>query len=165
MRYTGQGWGIPVALSTEEARAADPAIILARFERAYSNLFGRTVKGLEAEITVWSVNAHTPAAEVVPVAPLTGTRRALQDGERSLFDTGLGRRVEAEVHRRATLPAGSELAGPAVITEDETTIVLPSSRTAVALNDGCIDIRVSEAVAALRTAPPRSTDSKERTDV
>jgi len=165
MRYAGQGWEIPVALATQEARAADPAVILARFERAYVNLFGSTVKGLEAEITVWSVNAHTPVAEVVPVAPLAGRRRAPQDGERSLFDTGLGRRVEAKVHRRAALPAGSELAGPAVITEDETTIVLPSSRAAIALNDGCIDIGLPEAAGALRTAPQRATDSKERSHV
>lgn len=144
MRYAGQGWEIPVALTPEEARAADPAVILRRFEHEYANLFGRTVKGLEAEITVWSVNAHTPQAAIAPVEPLSGMREALAEGSRSVFDAGLGRRVEAEAHSRSALPAGSRVGGPAVITEDETTIVLPSSRIGVILNDGCIDIRLTE---------------------
>lgn len=152
MRYAGQGWEIPVALAPEEARAADPAVILQRFEREYANLFGRTVKGLEAEVTVWSVNAHTPPTPVVAVEALAETSRAERQGARSLFDAGLGRRVEAGAYARAELPAGSEIRGPGVVTEDETTIVLPSSRVAVTLNDGCIDIRLQETSPAVPAA-------------
>lgn len=148
MRYAGQGWEIPVMLTPEEASAADPAIILQRFEREYANLFGRTVKGLEAEITVWSVNAHTPATPVVAVAALGATQPASSQLARSFFDAGLGRRVEAAAYVRDELPAGSEIRGPGIITEGETTIVLPSTRVAVTLNDGCIDIRQQEAVPA-----------------
>ncbi|MFT5226726.1 MAG: N-methylhydantoinase A, partial [Polaribacter sp.] len=35
---------------------------------------------------------------------------------------------------------GNKIMGPAVIVEDETTIILPSSRLAVCQVDGCIDI-------------------------
>jgi len=148
MRYAGQGWEIPVTLTPEEARSADPAVVLQRFEHEYANLFGRTVKGLEAEITVWSVNAHTPPAPVVAVEPLVGTQSAESQSARTIFDAGLGRRVEASAHDRAALSAGGEVCGPGVITEEETTIILPSSRMAVALNDGCIDIRLQEAAPA-----------------
>jgi N-methylhydantoinase A len=144
MRYAGQGWEIPVMLTPEEARAADPAVILQRFEREYTNLFGRTVKGLEAEITVWSVNAHTPATPVVAVEALGTTRSASPQAARSFFDAGLGRRVQASAYNRSDLAAGGEIRGPGVITEDETTIILPSSRMAVTLNDGCIDIRLQD---------------------
>lgn len=152
MRYDGQGWEIPVTLTTEEARAADPAVILRRFEQEYANLFGRTVKGLAAEITVWSVNAHTPQAAIAPVEPLSGAREVAAAGSRSVFDAGLGRRVEAGAHSRAALPAGSRVGGPGVIAEDETTIILPSSRIGVVLNDGCIDIRLTEASPAAHAA-------------
>ena len=150
--YAGQGWEIPVTLTPAEARAADPAVILQRFEHEYANLFGRTVKGLAAEITVWSVNAHTPQEAIAPVAPLSGMRDAPAEGSRSVFDAGLGRRVEAEAHSRTALPAGSRISGPGIITEDETTIVLPSSRIGITLTDGCIDIRLPEAAPAIRTA-------------
>jgi N-methylhydantoinase A len=152
MRYAGQGWEIPVVLSPQEARAAEPAVILQRFEQEYANLFGRTVKGLQAEITVWSVNAHTPQAAIAPVEPLSGTCDAAAAAVRSVFDAGLGRRVEAGAHERSALAAGSRVGGPGVITEDETTIVLPSSRFGVTLNDGCIDIRLNEAAPAASQA-------------
>jgi N-methylhydantoinase A len=156
MRYAGQGWEIPVTLTPEEARAADPTVILQRFEREYVNLFGRTVKGLEAEITVWSVNAHTPPTPVTAVEALSGTRAASSQAARRIFDAGLGRQVEAGAYDRADLPAGSTLRGPAVVTEEETTIVLPSSRVAVTLNDGCIDIRLEE-----QSPAPHKADRKE----
>ena len=35
---------------------------------------------------------------------------------------------------------GNTAQGPAAITEDETTIILPSSRTAIRQPDGCIDV-------------------------
>jgi N-methylhydantoinase A len=159
MRYAGQGWEIPVVLSTEEARAADPATVLERFEREYVNLFGRTVKGLEAEITVWSVNARTPAAAVVPVQPLGGSRTVTGEGARALFDAALGREVRAGTYERSALGAGDAVAGPALITEDETTIVLPSSRAALALNDGCIELRLPE------SAAPQHATREEKTHV
>ncbi len=37
---------------------------------------------------------------------------------------------------------GVRVDGPAVITEDETSIIVPSSRTALSQPDGCIDLRV-----------------------
>jgi N-methylhydantoinase A len=39
---------------------------------------------------------------------------------------------------------GSQIAGPAIITEDETTVIVPASRIATALNDGSIDITEKE---------------------
>ena len=160
MRYSGQGWEIPVTLTQAEARAAAPDTILRRFEAEYAKLFARTVMGLEAEITVWSVNARTPAQPVVPVAPLAGTRDAVPQARRALFDPALGRRLDAGVHGRGALAAGSRVAGPAVITEDETTIVLPASRTATTLNDGCIDILSRDAAPT-----PKAEDRKEVTHV
>jgi N-methylhydantoinase A len=37
---------------------------------------------------------------------------------------------------------GARVEGPAVITEDETSIIVPSSRIAMRQPDGCIDLRV-----------------------
>ena len=160
MRYAGQGWEIPVTLTPEEALAADPTAILKLFEREYANLFGRTVKGLEAEITVWSVNAHTPPTPVVAVETLTSAEEASPQSARMVFDAGLGRRVEASTYNRSDLRAGSEIRGPGVITEDETTIILPTSRVAITLNDGCIDIRLQDA-----SATPRALARKEAAHV
>jgi N-methylhydantoinase A len=141
MRYAGQGWEIPVPLTAAEAAAPQASTFLARFESEYTALFGRTVDGMEVEITVWSVNAFTQRDAAAQVAPMSGTAGLAGALSRSLFDPALGQRVTAQVLARDDLPPGACVAGPALITEDETTVVVPSSREVITLTDGTLDMR------------------------
>jgi N-methylhydantoinase A len=100
---------------------------------------------MDVEITVWSVNAHTPSAHVNKSAPVTPSPAPSQTGERALFDAALGSSQSAAIYDRAAFGPGASIQGPAIITEEETTIILPSSRQAMALADGCIDITVKGA--------------------
>lgn len=145
MRYTGQGWEIPIILSADQAGNPEANTFQRLFERDYAALFGRAVAGMDMEITVWSVNASTSphpvtaentASSEMPAA----TTAATEHGTRTVFDPALGEAVEARVVSRDTLQAGYFVPGPAVISEDETTIIVPASRTAVSQPDGCIDI-------------------------
>jgi N-methylhydantoinase A len=145
MRYSGQGWEIPVPLMPDQAADPDAATYLALFEAEYTKLFGRRVEGMEVEVTVWSVNAMTPTEAVDRVAQITQTSAAKPMGARDLFDPALAASSQAAICARADFTAGVTISGPALITEDETTIVLPTSRTATGLADGCIDITVKEA--------------------
>ena len=145
MRYSGQGWEIPVPLTIEQANAPDAEAFQKRFEEDYSTLFGRVVDGMEVEITVWSVNATTPLTQPDRAREVTITDTAAQDGTRILFDAAEGKTNEAQVSLRSVFSPGVYADGPGVITEDETTIILPTSRRAIALSDGCIDIQVKGA--------------------
>ena len=142
MRYKGQGWEIPVPLTPAQAEQADPAVFLGRFEQEYTTLFGRTVAGMAVEITVWSVNAYTATAAVDALPLVTAQPAPTPSGQRQLFDAALGRAQDAGIYDRAALPRGTALQGPALITEEETTTVLPLSRQARILGDGSIDITV-----------------------
>jgi N-methylhydantoinase A len=142
MRYTGQGWEIPIQLSDAQAQAPERSVFEALFEAEYAKLFGRVVAGLDVEITVWSVNATTPPEITAKVAQMQGTTTAEVGISRKLFDPALSEFVQAKVLRRADMEPGAQVQGPAVITEDETTIILPSSRRAICQPDGCIDITV-----------------------
>ena len=144
MRYSGQGWEIPIALSADEAANPDAETYLKLFEADYAKLFGRSVEGMDVEITVWSVNAFTPQEAVEPVAAVKAGAEAEPVARRALFDPGLGSMTDAAVALRAGFEPGTCIAGPAVITEDETTVILPSSRTLVAQADGCLDMRTKE---------------------
>lgn len=141
MRYKGQGWEIPVTLTQEQALDPDVATFEARFTEDYVRLFGRAVDGMDVEITVWSVNATTPAQAVARVEDATGRTTAHADTTRPLFDPALADFVTASVVLRDDLDVAATLQGPAIITEDETTIIVPSSRTATRQPDGCIDLR------------------------
>jgi len=142
MRYRGQGWEIPINLTAEQAAKPDRATFQALFERDYTQLFGRTVAGLEIEATVWAVNATTPTPKAERVPATAATADALPQGTRTVFDAALGRTVEAPVIERDTFTLGQRISGPAIITEDETTIIVPSSRSASVQADGCIDLQV-----------------------
>jgi len=140
MRYAGQGWEIPVPLTRAQAMDADQAVFMALFEDAYTRLFGRPVDGMDVEITVWSVNAHTEVAPVSRLDPPEHGSAAKPAGQRQLFDAARGQMLTAAEHERAALGTGSLIAGPAVITEEETTVVVPASRSVWALADGCLDL-------------------------
>ncbi len=140
MRYTGQGWEIPIVLSASQASAPDAQTFERLFEEEYTKLFGRTVTGLDVEITVWSVNATTPPEKVAQIAQAKATEPAQPIGTRQLFDPALSEYQTASVVLRGDMSDGQTLSGPAAITEDETTIIIPTSRTAIRQPDGCIDL-------------------------
>jgi N-methylhydantoinase A len=140
MRYTGQGWEIPISLSAEQATLPDADTFLKLFEADYSALFGRTVDGMDVEITVWSVNATTPPEQVAQIALASDTGAATVAGQRALFDPALATVSDAQVVLRNDMKTGQTVQGPAVVTEDETTIIVPSSRQVTAQPDGTIDM-------------------------
>ena len=141
MRYSGQGWEIPITLTQEQAMNPDAATYQSRFIEDYVKLFGRAVEGMDIEITVWSVNATTPPEDVARVQEGASGAAATPHGTRQLFDPALAEFVEASVVLRDDMAVGATVDGPAIITEDETTIIIPPSRTAIRQPDGCIDMR------------------------
>ncbi|MBI1417653.1 MAG: hydantoinase/oxoprolinase family protein [Limimaricola sp.] len=140
MRYAGQGWEIAVDLPPEVATAPNRAALQALFDDNYTALFGRTVAGLPVEITVWAVNAATPVPAPTPTPPAPDGGRA-EGPTRPLFDPAPGTFAPASVIDRAALRDGVSAPGPAIITEAETTIIVPAGFTATGRADGCIDIR------------------------
>ncbi|MAY89397.1 MAG: methylhydantoinase [Pseudooceanicola sp.] len=144
MRYSGQGWEIPVALSGTDAETPSAERFQELFEADYTQLFGRPVAGLDIEITVWSVNATTPPNPVDPVAEDADNGTVTAPAQRDLFDPALGETVRAGIVPRADLNTGDTVTGPAAITEDETTIIVPASRIARRRADGCIDMRAKD---------------------
>ncbi|KIN76044.1 hydantoinase/oxoprolinase family protein [Sulfitobacter mediterraneus] len=142
MRYAGQGWEIPIVLTEDQAMTPDAATFEARFEEDYVKLFGRKVAGLDIEITVWSVNATTPPEQVAQIAMAQPAGDAPVAGRRQMFDPAKSAYQDAAVVLRDQMAEGAEIAGPAAVTEDETTIIIPSSRKAIRQPDGCIDVSV-----------------------
>ena len=140
MRYSGQGWEIPVQLTAKQAETPDLATFQALFEREYAVLFGRVVEEMDAEITVWSVNATTPTQSVTPVDVVPSMPLMTTETRRALFDPATAAVAHALEVLRSDMTPGTCISGPAVITEDETTIIVPTSRRATTLADGCIDI-------------------------
>lgn len=142
MRYSGQGWEIPVMLNEEQAKNPKMETFKQLFETDYRSLFGRVVDGMDIEITVWAVNATTPSVAIDRANELSATGEAIVDSRRTIFDAALGRAQSAAVVLRNDMQYGQTVSGPAAITEDETTVIVPASREVIMQRDGCIDMRV-----------------------
>ena len=140
MRYSGQGWEIPIPLTEEQALNPDAETFQKRFEEEYTKLFARTVAGMDIEITVWAVNATTPPDLPKPLDAAQPKGAADTQGTRRMFDPAQAQFNAADVVRRADIGTGQSARGPAVIVEDETSIIVPASRDALCLADGCIDV-------------------------
>jgi N-methylhydantoinase A len=144
MRYSGQGWEIPIPLTNEQVAQPEAGAFEARFEEEYAKLFGRTVSGMDIEITVWSVNATTPPEEISKITEAPASYLAETTGHRNVFDPASGGFVPAQVIERDGMTEGTSCPGPCLVTEEETTIVVPASRTALRQPDGCIDVVIKE---------------------
>ncbi len=143
MRYIGQGWEIPITLDAAHVATPDAQAYLAAFETEYTALFGRTVAGLDAEITVWAANATTAVAVPERTAPPLSRRtmaEASSTATRHLFDTSVSAFVSAAVFARDALASDQLIHGPAVITEAETTIIVPTGFDAMLRADGTIEL-------------------------
>ncbi|TEA77036.1 hydantoinase/oxoprolinase family protein [Allopusillimonas ginsengisoli] len=137
MRYVGQGWEIPVALS-DEADLADVAALRAAFEATYARYFGRPIEGLDIETISWSVKASSPLPPVPAVPATTACADAPSAGKRYLFDARLQQDVEADIVERDHLTAGMRVQGPAMIVEKETSTLVTSAFEAIVQTDGCL---------------------------
>jgi len=140
MRYVGQGWEIPIVLAAGHTSMPDAKAYLALFETEYAALFGRTVEGLDIEITSWAVNATTEPPRAEPVEGTGERAQARTANTRKIYDPSSQTYADAPVVERASLHAGDAIKGIAVITEDETTIIVPTGFSAVCQPDGCIGI-------------------------
>ncbi len=140
MRYTGQGWEIPISLSKAQAMNPEPAVFEARFIEDYTKLFGRPVEGMDIEITVWSVNATTPPEPVAPAELAQELKTATISGKCRFFDPNVGKALSTYKYDRTRLKPGRVINRAALIYEEETTVVVPQSRHALIQPDGCIDL-------------------------
>jgi N-methylhydantoinase A len=129
IRYRGQGHELNIELPARAYGKDDAAVIGTLYDAQYEKNYGRRIPGLKAEVLTWTL-LLTAAIEVPDdVAPQSGGAAgpAPVDSMRSVFDTDLGKFVDASVIRRTQAGAGSTFSGPALIIEDQTTIWVPSS--------------------------------------
>ncbi|MCC0043532.1 MAG: hydantoinase/oxoprolinase family protein [Brucellaceae bacterium] len=142
MRYAGQGWEIPVALPPGFVENPEIAALTRAFERAYEELFGRAVEGLDIEMTSWSAKASLPVSETAFIERIDPVREAEPASFRQLYSPEHGAFHDAASYQREALSPGDRIVGPAVIVERETASVVPEGFEALVLRDFCL--RVSQ---------------------
>src|SRR3989475_2247962 len=135
MRYHRQGYEIPVALEPDEVRNGGLADLEDRFNLLHEQLYGFRMPGTASEI----VNLRAVGYGAVPEPELRSgepggadASGAVVDEHDVVFD---GKKVRTKIYDRARLEPGAAIAGPAIVTEfDSTTVVLPAYEAKVDTN-------------------------------
>ncbi len=138
MRYKGQGWEIPVRTSLRCFDEMAVEELQDAFETEYAALFGRTVDGLEIEVTGWSLLAATSGLPIKKPEALVKSIRHPVNQSRKLYDAALRREVDAAEVLREHMNPGCEVEGPAIIVESETATVVTSAFRAIGQHDGSL---------------------------
>ena len=160
MRYRGQGWEIPVTLPHGEFDDIAAQELTTAFVKAYESFFGRAIDGLTIEAVSWSVIVSSVREAPRTVEPVAagGPRKAAST--RLVHDMAAGGRVPTDVFDRSTLAAGDTVAGPALITEDQTTTVIASGHQAVVEAD--LTLRIARSNGHGRDAASSPTASSQQ---
>lgn len=129
VRYLGQGYDVAAAIPEGAAGADAIAAIRAAFEKAYARLYGRIYGELQLEIMNFRLSASVSrrVADAPAAVRSAGEARV---GERRAFCPREKAWLAFAVYRRDRIGAGGELAGPAIVEEDESTTVVPSGARA-----------------------------------
>ena len=131
MRYVGQGHeiGVPISaglLGDQDAAPSEAAGLRNAFDTSYSELYGRTIPGLDVEVLSWTLVVSTTPPEVRTLSAPPSQGAPLPTGTAQLVEGGSHPRAEAGVFSRSDLAPGMSLEGPALIAEDQTTTVVPT---------------------------------------
>jgi N-methylhydantoinase A len=124
MRYRGQGHEISVELPVRDFTAGDRSSIAASFEEAYRRLYSRPIPGVEIEILSWVVAISAPPQGELATATAMRPSEPKPRGRRPVFDPQAGAFADVPIYWRDDLAPGAKIAGPAVITEDDTSTVV-----------------------------------------
>jgi N-methylhydantoinase A len=132
MRYHGQGYEIPVPLDPGEVRGGGLGELEERFNGLHDQLYGFRMPNTASEI----VNLRAVATGDLPKPELPEAEVEGEDGGGAIVEQGEilfeGERRPTPIYDRGRLAPGNRFAGPAIVTEfDSTTVVLPGYVAAV----------------------------------
>jgi N-methylhydantoinase A len=131
LRYAGQGFQVEAEIPAAALAAGDRDAVRAAFEARYLQQYGRTEPALPVECVSWQVIMAGPTPVVSLTALAAGARAAAPPRHRPAWFPEAGGFVATPVIDRASLRPGDRVAGPALVEERESTLVLPPGTAAV----------------------------------
>jgi len=125
MRYVGQGHEVSVTLPDGVLSAAHSAQISAAFAATYRGLYSREGPDVPLEVINWRVVASGPRPETTFNLVRDSSRRTeIRKEFRRAYFPERESYVETPVYDRYTLKPGMQFAGPAIVEERESTLIV-----------------------------------------
>jgi N-methylhydantoinase A len=135
LRYFGQQNEVSVTFDGDPRETRDTAAIRAAFEAAYEAQYGLRLEDVEVEVVGWRVTARGPEISRTSQIKLPRTPAEPKGSRPAHFN---GKAAPTPVYERGGLALGQEVAGPAIIEERETTIIILPGWRAKVDDSGCV---------------------------
>ncbi|WP_181772951.1 hydantoinase/oxoprolinase family protein [Amycolatopsis pittospori] len=138
MRYSGQGYEIRVPVEPGNW----PGSLIDAFTETYRTLYRRTGPDVAIEVLNWRVVSSGPAPEVTLKLAADVTEGDARKGGRPAYFPAEGGFVDTAVYDRYRLKSGDRVAGPAIVEERESTVVVPPGAQCVVGEDASLVVTV-----------------------
>ena len=125
LRYQGQSFEVATPLGASAAETGDLDAIAAAFHAEHQRLFGHAHPGAEIEFVALRtrVRGGLPRPAAAPVARAEGAREPAPRGRRGARFTGAWH--DCPVFRWSDLPISWRSSGPAIVTQETATVIVP----------------------------------------
>lgn len=145
MRYAGQGHNVPVTLPWGKISDATEAVLLKEFEKRYRQLYGHLVPNAAPQVVTWRLTGRS----VVKNHKFTWgdarvSAKPVMRGKREIWLTARQRYAPVPVYDRYSLKPGARVAGPVILEERESTLVVPVAADVRVLPDYTVSITIKE---------------------
>jgi N-methylhydantoinase A len=134
MRYVGQGFEVNVPLTREDIESRDHRRLEEVFNANYERIFHRRLNHVPVEAITWRFTASEPPPrpEMRFGSPPTSQYPNGLKRRRPIFIHEEGGYADVPVYDRYSLQPGTSFAGPAVVEERESTVVVgPDAQVSV----------------------------------
>ena len=125
MRYAGQNYELRVPVPTDALSDDDVARVVKSFHESHRRRHGYEAPEADVQIVNVRVALRVPPAPLPAVSRPEATTAPSPAGTRDVFFAEGGRFVATPVYERAALPVGFELAGPLVVEQMDSTVIVP----------------------------------------
>ncbi|MEC9151849.1 MAG: hydantoinase/oxoprolinase family protein [Pseudomonadota bacterium] len=146
MRYIGQGFEVVTTLPNGPYDKNSTHVLLNAFEETYRRTFSRIPPDVNAEIINIrvSLRADVPGQSVGFKATGDTSQNARARQTRAVLFPECDDYVDTDVYDRASLTAGERIDGPAVIEENESTLIVGPGSTVDVDQDGNLFVELPE---------------------
>lgn len=144
MRYAGQGHNVAVSLPWRKVTAAMAPPLLREFEMRYRRLYGHLVPNAAPQVVTWRLTGRSRVkSHRFNWGDARASTRPVLRGRRPIWLPLKHRYGPVPVYDRYSLKPGTRLAGPVVLEERESTLVVPVPADVRVLADYTVSVTIA----------------------